>query len=200
MQNAGAGEVSAATDHRHIWQELCFLALPEADRRVGPHHPLAVGSVDPDRRVAKRPAPLHLRCVVVGVRERDAGQTAATLDLSDRLVVDQGNAVPEDVAGRRLDQVRALADADFRLGQDRRHARFEGDEAVAMVSLNPLQRRPLLPVGVDVLAVVQTDRTAGRRLLGLRILGSTGYTDVLLHRRPAPRNQIHTRMRTRNPV
>ena len=75
--------------------------------------------MDVDRRVAEGAAPLDHRRVVVRVRDRDLGDPAQLLDPRDRRVVDQPDAVPEDVALGRLDQEGPLADAELRLGVDR---------------------------------------------------------------------------------
>ena len=60
---------------------------------VGPHDPLAVVLVQQDRAVERTP-PLDHRRVVVRVRDRDRVQRA---DAVDRLVVEQRDAVPQDV-------------------------------------------------------------------------------------------------------
>ena len=43
-----------------------------------------------------------------------AAMPPAALDLGDQLVVDVAGGVPQQVAGRRLDQQRPLPDADAR--------------------------------------------------------------------------------------
>src|ERR1700738_4684085 len=89
-------------------------ALPVLDGRVGSHHPLAIGCRDVDRRVAESATPFHADAVEMRVRHRDAVQAAPRVDGGDALVIDEAEAVPQEVAARRLDEQRALADTDRR--------------------------------------------------------------------------------------
>lgn len=52
------------------------------------------------------------------VRQRDGPQAAMFLHAGDGVVVEQGDAVPEHVAGGGLDQVGLLANAKIWLGHD----------------------------------------------------------------------------------
>ena len=61
--------------------------------------------------------PLDHRGVVVRVRDRDRREPAFGADPRDDLVVEIRRAVPEDVAGARLDEERALADRERRLAR-----------------------------------------------------------------------------------
>ena len=76
MQDRPALEVPAAADQRQPVVQGLGLALPELDRRVGPHDPLPVGGVQVDRHAAEGPAPLDHRRVVVRVRDGDGRQPA----------------------------------------------------------------------------------------------------------------------------
>src|SRR4029079_19647690 len=101
---------------RQALAELARLAVPEVDPLVGAHDPLAVGGVQVDGRV-EGARPLDQRRVVVRVRDRYRGDAAELLDARAELVVEERDAVPEDVAARarRLDEERALADREARL-------------------------------------------------------------------------------------
>src|SRR5690606_12952531 len=108
---------------------------------------------------------------------RDAFKPAATLDLLDRGVVDEGDAVGEDVAMRRFDEVGLLADADLRLADDLGHARLDLDEPVPVVLSKLFERGPLLALRRDVLPVVGADRAGGWRILTRRVLGRARLAD-----------------------
>ena len=101
-------------------QQLLGLALPERDGRIVAHDPLAVGGVQMDRHAAERPAPLDHGRVVVRMRDRDALDAAHGLDQLDGGAIDQRDAVPQDIAVRGAQKLRALADAERRQGDDRR--------------------------------------------------------------------------------
>jgi len=71
-----------------------------------------------DRHAAERVAPLDHRGIVVRVRDRDAGDAAKGAHDLDGGVVDEADAVPQDVAVRRADQQGALGDRERRRGAD----------------------------------------------------------------------------------
>src|SRR2546423_14075431 len=85
----------------------------ELDPLVRAHHPLAVGRVQVDGRV-EGARPLDHRRVVVRMRDRDRADPAELLDPRAELVVEERDAVPEDVAApaRSPDEERALADRE----------------------------------------------------------------------------------------
>ena len=87
-------------------------ALPEANRGIGAHDPGAVSLWDVDRRVPKRVAPLDTDAVEVRMRHRDPAKTAAFPHGGNALVIDVSEAVPQQVALRRLHQEGTLANAD----------------------------------------------------------------------------------------
>ena len=121
-----------------------------------------------DRGAAEGPAPFHHRRVIVRVRDRDLGNPAQFLHPRDRRVVDQPDAIPQNVPPRRLDQERALADAELRLGVDRVEPGLFLLDDVLVRRPEVLERRPLLAVGIDVLPLVLADRAMRR---GPRRLG-----------------------------
>src|SRR5205085_12429354 len=112
-----------------------------------------------------------------GMRDRDRGNPAACLDRSDRLVVDQGDAVPEEVPGGRLDEERALADRERRVGPDPSQPGLLLLDAVAMAGPQLLERRPALAVRRHPLALVLADRARVRRLRALGVLEAARRAD-----------------------
>src|SRR5207245_4251554 len=157
--------------------------LPVLDGRVGSHHPLAIRGRDVDRRVAEGATPLHADAVEVRVRHRDAVDAAPRADGGNALVIDESEAVPEEVAGRRPDEQRALADADRRIGANPGQTRLEFTQldAVAFAAERG-QRNPALPTGRNILPLVVADRAMWRRDLAFRLLHAARAADVRLHR------------------
>lgn len=85
-----------------------------------------------NRHATEGAAPLQHRGVVVRVGDCDRRDAAYALREFNRGVVDQGDAVPQNVAGRRVRQDRPLADAERRGGLDGREPRHEAAELVAV--------------------------------------------------------------------
>ena len=108
--------MAAEAQQRQVVRQLAHVSRPELDRLVGPLQPLALELMNHDR-AAELVRPFDHRCVVVRVRDRDRAQAAARLD-EGRHLVEEGEAVPEHVSGRRLDEERTLADAELRLHAD----------------------------------------------------------------------------------
>lgn len=130
QQDEAAGEVptqlqgfrARGQDVRHglaLWNQDLALGVPL-------RQPLAVlgGEVD----VAVEGAgPEEVGGVVVRVGYHDGLYPAQVIDAVDSRFVQECDAVPQDVAHRRLDQRAALADAYFRLGV------YEGDAVVVLI-------------------------------------------------------------------
>jgi len=93
-------------------------AGPKADDGVGALDPWSVSFVEMDRGVVEGAAPFDHRAVVVRVRDGDGGDTAESADGADGFFIEETDAIPEDVAVRRLDEERALADGELRLSAD----------------------------------------------------------------------------------
>ncbi len=70
--------------------------------------------------------PFQMRAVVMGMADHNCVQASFALDPLDRLGIEEGYAVPQDVSCWRLDEDGALADA--KLG-----FRPDGDEAVVCI-------------------------------------------------------------------
>ena len=113
MQHRSAGEVPAAADQRDTFQQFEFLALPELDAVVRPPHPLSIVGVEIDGYAAEGPAPIDKRRVEVRMRNGDGTQSAKPVDQRHCGVVDQRDAIPEDVSFRGTQKQCALSDGKF---------------------------------------------------------------------------------------
>src|SRR5690606_34299078 len=99
----------------------------------------------------------------------------------DGRVIDEGHAVPQHVAGRGVQQVRVLPDAQLRRRPDGPEALTDLLDDGLVLALALRQRGPLLPSALDVLPVLQTDRAPLRRRIARRVLGAAGDADVARH-------------------
>ena len=104
------------------------------------------------------------------MRNRDGVQSAKPVDQGDRGVIDQRDAIPQDVAFRRAQEQCALADGELRLRADADEAWLVLAEPVVMRNPEPFQRCPRLPLGRDVLALVFADGALSRWSVTRRIL------------------------------
>src|SRR5712691_11881429 len=124
MEDGAPFEVPPRLDQREA-REWLDDTLPILDGRIGSHHPLAIGGRNIDRRLAERATPLHANAIEMRVRHGDAVEAAPRADCRDAAVIDESEAVPEDVAGGRLDEQPALADTDRGIGADPGETRLE---------------------------------------------------------------------------
>jgi hypothetical protein len=165
VQHRAAREVAAAADQRQAVAQVEHLAVPMVDRRVRSHDPFRVGGVEVDR-AAEALGPIDHRRVVVRVRDGDRRQASALLDLLRGGVVEQRDAVPQQVGVAEGDEQRALADREVRRRPDADEIALSTD-IVRAVGAQLRHRRPLLPARQDVLAGVGADggrtRAARRR-------------------------------------
>jgi hypothetical protein len=152
------------------------LARPVLDPRVGPHDVLAIGLVQEHARVEPL-RPLDHRRVVVGMRDRDRVHAPCRAHRLLRVGVDQRDAVPQEA----VHEERPLADPEARLGADAEQARLDLLDPVCVIRRQLGYGRPALAVVADVLALVEADGAARRRLRGRRELGAAGDADVGVH-------------------
>ncbi|MFN2627632.1 MAG: hypothetical protein ABR569_03220 [Gaiellaceae bacterium] len=103
------------------------------------------------------------------MRDRDRVEAAPALDLGRRFIVEQRDALPEEVGLAVRDEQRSLADRELRLRADARQPAIVADP-VAVIDAQLLKRRPALPLLRNVLACVLADRAALRWRAGLRKL------------------------------
>src|SRR5215813_3860424 len=100
-----------------------------------------------DRYIPECSAPLHERRVEVRMRDSDGAQSAECVDQGDRGIIDQRDAIPQDVPLKRTQKQRALPDGELRLRADADEAGLILPEPVEMRDPEPFERRPRLPAG-----------------------------------------------------
>ena len=184
MQHRSAGEVSAPVDQRDTFQQFEPLALPELDAAVWLPHPLGIAGVEMDGHIPERSAPIDQRRVEVRMRNGDGAQSAKPIDQGDRGVIDQRDAIPQDVPFRRTQEQCALPDGEFWLGADADEAGLVLAEPVVVRNPQPCQRCPRLPLGRDELALVFAHGAVSWRSFTWRILGTAGRADECRHDLP----------------
>src|SRR6478672_6052687 len=87
-------------------------------------------------------SPFDHRRIEMRMRNRDGADAAACVYLSDRFVVQQRDAVPEQISSGRLQKQSALAYGKFRFGTDAQNLRRFILEAIVMIHREPFERRP----------------------------------------------------------
>src|SRR5690606_14051280 len=118
MTDSAAFKMAATVNEGQPVPEWPRGSFPKDNGRVWTHHPLAISCMQVDRRAPKSLAPLHHAGIVVGVRDGNRGNAPHSLNRGDRRIIEQGNAIPEQVAARALEQQAALADGKFWLAAD----------------------------------------------------------------------------------
>ena len=126
--------------------------------------------------------PFDHRRVEVRMRNRDGADPAACVYLGDCFVVQQRDAIPEQISSRRLQKQSPLANPKFRFCADSEEpVRFIFD-AVVMISREPSERRPFLAGVTDELPFIFANWTARRRFLSLTKLRPALHADEVFHR------------------
>src|SRR3954468_9985136 len=120
--------------------------------------------------------------VEVRLGNRDRGDAAEVTDPLSRGPVEQGDAVPQHVAGRGADQQRALPDPERRGDAEADQVGFLLAHLVGVVLRELGHGGPLLAVPADVLPLVGADRAARRRLHGVGVLHAARGADPGRHR------------------
>lgn len=120
---------------------------------ISAREPLLVFAGDVDGAV-ERFGPDEVRGVVVRMADDDADEAAERVDPRDGLVVQQRDAVPEDVAGGGLDEDGALADGELWFGGERCQVGSGGDRRafVGVAGLDGAESGEGLAGGGDELA------------------------------------------------
>src|SRR5213595_22421 len=116
------------------------------------------------------------------MRNRDGADAAACVYLGDCFVVQQRDAIPEQISSGRLQKQSALADRKFRFGADAQKLRRFLFDAVVMISPYLLERRPFLAGVTDELPFIFANWTARRRFRSLSKLRSALHADKVFHR------------------
>ncbi len=113
VQHRAAGEMAAAADQRCARRNLQRLAGPQPDAGAGVHDPFLVVAVQEDRAIAEGLRPVGHGGVIMRMGNGDGAEPADGADDVERRLVQQGDAIPQDVAGGRVQHEGALADADL---------------------------------------------------------------------------------------
>src|SRR3977135_1862789 len=134
------------------------------------------------------------------MRNRDGVQSAKPVDQGDRGVIDQRDAIPQDIPLRCAKEQSALADRELGLRADPDEPRLVLAESVVVRNPEPLERCPRLALGRNVLALVFADGALSRRSVTRRILCAAGTADECRHGLPPFLNTASANARTTSPV
>src|SRR5260370_4575323 len=144
MRDGSTGKMPAASEERKSAEQSLALATPEFDDGVCPHDPLAVGFLEINRDVAEGSTPLDHGAVVMRMRDGDCTQSTALGDECAGGVIEQRDAVPQQVSFGRFYQKCALADSEVGLGEDGVQRGFFATDRVVGVLTEIVNRSPLL--------------------------------------------------------
>src|SRR5207245_4271792 len=187
MEDRAAVEVTPRL-HQRETGERGEGAFPIGQCGIGPHHQFPIGPWNVDWRASEGLAPLHADTVEVWMGEGDSVKATALFDCGNALLVDEPEAIPEEVAGRRLDQESPLSDPNWRIAADAGEAGLEvADFDVAAFRAQLGQRGPPLTLGWDVLALVLADRAGRRGCSRWGLLDAAGPADPGFHGLTLPR-------------
>jgi hypothetical protein len=112
---------------------------------------------------------------------RDPGEPAERLHDRDGRGIDEGDAVPQDVARGHAHEQRALADGELGNRADPDQAGLMLLVAVEMPSREALEGGPALAAGRNELALVLADGAARRRFVRRHELAAAGLADEGRH-------------------
>jgi hypothetical protein len=126
--------------------------------------------------------PFDHRRVEMRMRNRDGADAAACVYFGDCFVVQQRNAIPEQISPGRLEKQSALADCKFRFCADSEKPRRFIFDAVAMINREPFERRPFLTGVTHELPFIFANRTARRRFRSVIKLRPALHADKIFHR------------------
>jgi hypothetical protein len=93
------------------------------------------------------------------MRYRDCADPAARVDVRDCSIVQQRNAIPEQISGRRLHKQSALPDGKFRLCANAEELRRFFFETVLMIGCETFKCGPFLAAMADKLPFILANRT-----------------------------------------
>src|SRR6266496_3851573 len=183
MQHRAAFKMTAAIDQGHAIPKRKRCSFPKLNARSrgrGTHDPLTISSVQKYLRI-KALGPINHCRVKVWMRDCNGAEAAARVDFGSGLIVQESNAVPEQISAGRLQEQCTLPDGKFRFGADPQEAWRFLFEAVVMISRQLFERRPFLASVTNKLPFIFANGTAWRRLDCLRKLCSALYTDEIFH-------------------
>src|SRR3984957_16239921 len=182
MQYRPARKVTAQPQQAHTWRDLQHLAIPMADRWIGTHDPLGIGNVQVDGATKGARPILHAR-IVMRVRDRDGGKPAQGANQRFGRIVQQRNAVPQDITLRGSHQERALADTEAGMGMDLEQVALQPPPGVDVLLCKPGWCCPNLSAARHELPFILTNRAAGGRLTRIRIRRSASGAYMDRHHR-----------------
>src|SRR6266581_1110416 len=125
--------------------------------------------------------PFDHRRVEMGMRNRDGADAATCVYLGDCFVIQQRDAIPEQISSRRLEKQSSLANRKFRFSADAQKLRRFIFDAVVMISRKAFERRPFLAGVTDELPFILANWTARRRFRSIIKLRPALHTDKVLH-------------------
>jgi hypothetical protein len=94
------------------------------------------------------------------VRYRDRTDAAARVHFGDCSIVQQRDAIPEQISGRRLHKQRALADRKFGFGANAEKSRRFFFDTVSMIGCETFKCSPFLTAVADKLPFILANPTA----------------------------------------
>src|SRR5690242_14112092 len=100
------------------------------------------------------------------------------MDACDGCVVNQRNAIPQQIARGRFNQQRALADGESRRGSKASQSRLFGLTGVGVRFAQVFQRGPRLSIESHVLPFIAANGAGGRRFVTLRVLRAARTANV----------------------
>ena len=112
------------------------------------------------------------------VGDCDRGNTTQRLNPGDGVVIEEANAIPQNVTAAGLNQEPTLTDGELWFRPDAPNSRALLIERVAMRGSQILQSRPLLPLQSDELAFIFAYGAAFRRAHGRGKLGPASHTNI----------------------
>src|SRR5579872_2702355 len=116
------------------------------------------------------------------VGDCDRGNTAECLNSGDGVVIEEANAIPQNITGAGLNQKSTLTDGELWFRLDAPNFRALLIERIVICGSQILQSRPLLPLQSDELALVFAYRAAFRRPHVSGKLGPTSHTNIARQR------------------
>jgi hypothetical protein len=115
------------------------------------------------------------------MRNRNGVQSAKPVDQGDRGVIDQRDAIPQDIPLRCAKEQSALADREPGLRANSYEPRLVLAESVVVRNPEPLEHCPRLALGWNILTLVLADGALNRRSVTRRILCAAGTADECRH-------------------
>ena len=117
------------------------------------------------------------------MRNGNGADATARVHLGNGVVVEESDAIPEQISSGRLQKQSTLAYRKFRFGADPEKAWRFFFEAVAMISRQPFELRPFLAFVTNKLPLIFANWAAWRRLRPFSELRPALHADEIFHGR-----------------